>query len=78
MCKEKQANYFQLLEKAKLPTLMGRHLQDICILMYKVKCKLFQGIFAKGHSSKYNLRQSDFFTPTYNSNSITGGHGWRS
>ena len=38
--------------------------------MYKVKCKLCPSnicnIF-KEHSSKYNLRQSDFSTPRYNS-----------
>ena len=30
---EKQASYFQLSKRAKLPTLMSRRLQDICILM---------------------------------------------
>ena len=67
---EKQASYLQLLERAKLPNLMNRRLQDICILMYKVKYKLCPSnicnIF-KEHSSKYNLRQSDFSTPRYNS-----------
>ena len=67
---ENQASYLQLLERAKLPNLMNRRLQDICILMYKVLCKLCPSyifnIF-KEHSSKYNLRQSDFFTPRYNS-----------
>ena len=37
---EKQASYLQLLERAKLPNLMNRRLQDIFILMYKVKYKL--------------------------------------
>ena len=67
---ENQASYLQLLERAKLPNLMNRRLQDICILMYKVLYKLCPSyifnIF-KEHSSKYNLRQSDFFTPRYNS-----------
>ena len=36
----KHANYPQLLKRAELPTLLNRHLQDICILMYKVKHKL--------------------------------------
>ena len=62
---ENQASYLQLLERAKLPNLMNRRLQDICILMYKVLYKLCPSyifnIF-KEHSSKYNLRQSDFFT----------------
>ena len=70
MYNENQASYLQLLERAKLPNLMNRRLQDICILMYKVLYKLCPSyifnIF-KEHSSKYNLRQSDFFTPRYNS-----------
>ena len=33
-------NYKQLLEWAKLPTLMNRKLQDIATIMYKVKFKL--------------------------------------
>ena len=37
---EKQASYLQLVERAKLPSLMNRRLKDICILMYKVKYKL--------------------------------------
>ena len=36
----KHANYPQLLKRAELPTLLNRRLQDICILMYKVKHKL--------------------------------------
>ena len=36
----KHANYPQLLKRAELPTLLNRHLQDICILIYKVKHKL--------------------------------------
>ena len=59
---EKQATYLQLLERAKLPNLINRHLQDICILMYKVKYKLWPSnicnIF-KEHSFMYNLNQSD-------------------
>ena len=34
--KDKHASYPQLLERAKLPTLANRRLQDICILVYKV------------------------------------------
>ena len=64
---EKEASYLQLLQRAKLPNLLNRRLQDICILMYKVKYKLCPSnicnIF-KENSSKYNLRQSDFATPT--------------
>ena len=76
MYNENQASYLQLLERAKLPNLMNRRLQDICILMYKVLYKLCPSyifnIF-KEHSSKYNLRQSDFFTPRYNSVSYSIG-----
>lgn len=67
--KDKHASYTQLLERAKLPTLANRRLQDICILMYKVKHRLCPNsicnIFNE-HISAYNLRQSDFSTPRYN------------
>ena len=38
--KDNNSSYEQLLEKADLPTLLNRRLQDLCILMYKVKHKL--------------------------------------
>ena len=38
--KEKSATYEELLEKAKLTTLYNRRLQDLAIMMYKVKYKL--------------------------------------
>ena len=67
--KNKHSSYTQLLERAKLPTLANRRLQDICILMYKVKHRLCPksicNIFNE-HTSAYNLRQSDFSTPRYN------------
>ena len=56
-------------ERAKLPTLLNRRLQDICILMYKVKHNLSPPNICdtfKGHNSSYNLRQSDFSTSRYN------------
>ena len=34
--KGKYARCTQLLERAKLPTLANRHLQNICVLMYEV------------------------------------------
>jgi len=51
--RDKRASYQQLLERAELPTLLNRCLQDICILMYKVKynlcptyiCNLFCNFF---------------------------------
>ena len=39
--RDKQSSYNELLERAKLPTLHNRRLQDICILMYKVKHNLY-------------------------------------
>ena len=59
--KDKHTSYFQLLERANLPTLANRRLQDICILMDKVKDRLCN-IFSD-QTSAYNLRQSDFSTP---------------
>ena len=38
--KDKLSNYSQLLKRAELPTLINRRLQDICILMYRVKHRL--------------------------------------
>ena len=38
--KDKQSRYQQLLVRAKLPSLYNRRLQDICILMCKVKHNL--------------------------------------
>ena len=35
--------YMNLLERAKLPSLLNRRLQDIVILMYKVKYRLVPG-----------------------------------
>ena len=65
------STYERLLQKAKLPTLLNRRLQDICILMYKLKhnlsplnirnCYIFQE-----HNSPYNLRQSGFSISRYN------------
>ena len=72
--RDKLSSYQQLLEKASLPTLYNRRLQDICILMYKVEhnlclrtiCNMF---YANSHTS--NLRQRDFHLPRFN----TGTYG---
>ena len=37
MYKDTKSSYHQLLNRANLPTLLNRRLQDICVLMYKVK-----------------------------------------
>lgn len=64
------ANYRQLLEWAKLPTLVNRRLQDIATIMYKVKFKLapsyIQDLFSANHTV-YNLRVKEFTIPRFNS-----------
>ena len=65
----KMATYDELLSKAKLPSLVNRRLQDIFILMHKVKNLLAPkhicDIFYK-QSKNYNLRSSDFPIPRFN------------
>ena len=66
---DKHAGYQQLIERAELPTLLNRRLQDICILMYKVKhnlCPTYICNFFNNHNSSYSLRHSDFPIPRYN------------
>ena len=65
---DRNATYEELLKKGRLSSLENRRLQDILILMYKVKnslapehvCKIF---FQQ--DKHYNLR-SDFPVPSYN------------
>ena len=67
--KDKQSSYQQLLAKAKLPTLYNRRLQDICILMYKVKHNLYPRTICDmflTNSHTYNLRQKDFYQSSFN------------
>ena len=67
--RDKHASYQHLLERAELPTLLNRHLRDICILMYKVKynlCPTYICNLFNNHNSSYSLRQSDFSIPRYN------------
>ena len=63
------APYEKLLKTAGQPTLQNRRLQDIAILMYKVKNNLIpkyiQDLFCKNNSS-YNLRNADFIIPRFN------------
>ena len=67
--KDNNLSYVNLLKRAKLPTLLNRRLQDLCILMYKVKHELcpsyIRNIFSR-QSNTYNLRQSDFTLPRFN------------
>ena len=66
--KDNNLSYVNLLKRAKLPTLLNRRLQDLCILMYKVKHELcpsyIRNIFSR-QSNTYNLRQSDFTLPRF-------------
>ena len=67
--RDKYASYQQLLERAELPTLLNRHLQDICTLMYKVKhnlCPTYICNLFNNHNSSYSLRHPDFSIPRYN------------
>ena len=66
---KKIATYEQLLEWAKLPSLENQRLQDILILLYKVKHNLVPktmiDIFPISNS-KYNLHNKDFSIPRVN------------
>ena len=66
---DSHATYEQLLEWAKLPSLENRRLQDILILMYKVKHNLVPktviDIFPISNSN-YNLRNKDLSIPRAN------------
>ena len=59
--------YMNLLDRAKLPSLLNRRLQDIVILMYKVKYRLVPDficdIFSTKCYCKYNFRNQNFDIP---------------
>ena len=60
--------YEELLERAKLPTLYNRRLQDIMIFMYKVKYGLVAGNVSdmfRIKDNRYLLRNSDFEIPCF-------------
>ena len=66
---DKQSGYEELLVKANLPSLYNRCIQDILILMYKVKLKLLRllpqtiyDLFTLS-TSPYNIRNADFILP---------------
>ena len=62
-------SYENLLERAQLPTLLNRRLQDIAMLMYKVKNDLLPSSVTDIFSikdSNYSLRNSDFSIPRVN------------
>ena len=62
-------SYEELLKRAKLPALYNRRLQDIVIVMYKVKNDLVPSYISEIFTQKgtrYNLRNSDFEIPRFN------------
>ena len=68
-----------LLDRAKLPSLLNRRLQNIVILMYKVKYRLvpdfISDIFST-KSCKCNFRNQHFDIPRFNS-VLYGKHSLR-
>ena len=68
-----------LLDRTKLPSLLNRRLQEIVILMYKVKYRLvpdlIYGIFST-KSCKYSFRNQNFDIPRFNS-VLYGNHSLR-
>ena len=68
-------SYDTLLKRAKLTILQNRRLQDILILMFKVKNKLTTNQTAdifninqentNTNSKRYNLRNADFVLPRF-------------
>ena len=67
---DRTGTYEALLEKARLPTLYNRRLQDMAIFMYKVKTNLVPSYIFDLFScemSRYNLRNTgDFSLPRCN------------
>ena len=58
----------ELLERAKLPTLYNRRLQDVATLMYEVKNNLVPSCVSEIFTRKgncYHLRNSDFEMPRF-------------
>ena len=71
--------YTNLLDRAKLPSLLNRRLQDIVILMYKVKYRLVPDFICdifSTKSCKYNFRNQNFDIPRFNS-VLYGKHSLR-
>ena len=66
---DKTSTYTKLLEMAGLCTLYNRRLQDIGILMYKVKnnqaTNYIYNLFHRPNT-KYQLRNNDFLLPRFN------------
>jgi hypothetical protein len=76
---DSSSSYDNLLVKARLPSLENRRLQDIAILMYKIKNGLCPDSIMKLFQTKdntYNLRNNDFVIPRVNT-TIYGKHSIR-
>ena len=66
--KTRPESFQELLDRAKLPTLYNRRLQDIATLMFKVKHSLVPVNISDLFNSKntqYNLRNCDFELPRF-------------
>ena len=66
---DKVSSYEELLTAAGLPTLFNRRLQDIAILMFKVKnnlCPQYIINLFKRQQSNHNLRNADLILPRFN------------
>ena len=76
---DKHSSYGQLLSMAGPSTLHNRRLQDIAILMYKVKnnmCPTYISTLFEQPAIKYELRNHDFTIPRFNTVSF-GKHSPR-
>ena len=70
----KSATYEELLQMAELPTLRNRRLQEIAVIMYRVKNSISPAYIADlfaSNPSRYALGNSDFIVPRFN----TAKHG---
>ena len=66
--RDKVSSYEELLATAGLPTLFNRRLQDIAILMFKVKnnlCPQYIVDLFERQQSNHNLRNADFILPRF-------------
>ena len=67
--KDKSSSYEDLLNKAKLVTLNNQRLQNITILMFKVKhgiCPTYISDLFYLQTTQYSLRNSEFVIPSFN------------
>ena len=65
---DNKSTYEELLQKANLPTLYTRRLQDIATIMYKVKNNLAPSYIADlfiVNNSQYSLRNLEFVLPRF-------------